>query len=83
MNFFLNGEFLCFTTLTNFVKKFLCQTLRRRANLEKTDLICQTTHQFCIFDSFNMCFDTQKDGDKSFQVVCLTVKSVSIEYVTG
>ena len=35
MNFFLNGEFLCFTLLSNLVKKFLCKTLRRRASLEK------------------------------------------------
>ena len=56
MIFFLNGEFLCFTLLSNLVKKFLCQTLRRRANLEKTELICQTTYQFCIFNSLNMCF---------------------------
>ena len=54
--FFLNGEFLCFTLLSNFVKKFLCQTLSRRANLEKTDLTCRTMYQFCIFDSFDTCF---------------------------
>ena len=53
---FLNGEFLCFTHLSNFVKKILCQTLRRRASLEKTDLICQMMYQFCIFDSFDTCF---------------------------
>ena len=41
--FFLNGEFLCFTLLSNLVKKVHCQALRRRANLEKTDLIRQTT----------------------------------------
>ena len=58
VNFFLNSEFLCFTLLSNFVKKFICHTLRRRANLEKSDLIRQrTTYQFCIFNSFNMCFD--------------------------
>ena len=49
MKFSLNGEFLCFTLLFNFVKKFLCQTLRRRANLRKTDLIRGTTYQFAHF----------------------------------
>ena len=39
MIFFLNGEFLCFTLLSNLVKRILCQTLRKRANLEKTNLI--------------------------------------------
>ena len=51
-----NGEFLCFTLLSNFLKTFLCQTLRRRASLGKTDLIRRTTYQFCIFDSFDVCF---------------------------
>ena len=50
---FLNGEFLCFTLLSNFVKKIPLQTLRRRASLGKTDLIRRTTYQFCIFDSFD------------------------------
>ena len=51
---FLNSEFLCFTLLSNSVKKiFFCQTLWRRANLEKTNLIHQVTFQFCIFDSFD------------------------------
>ena len=54
--FFLNGEFLCFTLFSNLVKKFICETLRRKADLEKTDLIHITTHQFCIFDSLDMCF---------------------------
>ena len=54
--FFLNGEFLCFTLLSNFGKKILCQTLRRRANLEKTDLMRATTYQFCIFDQLDTCF---------------------------
>ena len=54
MIFFLNGEFLCFTLLSNLVKKFICQTLRRN-NLEKTDLICRTMYQFCIFDSLDTC----------------------------
>ena len=53
---FLHGKFLCFTLLSNFVKKIICQTLMRRANLEKTDLIWGTTYQFCIFDSFDTCF---------------------------
>ena len=57
MNFFcMNDEFLHFTLPSNFVKKFLFQTLRRRANLDKIDLIQQTTYQFCIFDSFDTCF---------------------------
>ena len=57
MNFFcMNGEFLHFTLPSKFVKKFLFQTLRRRANLEKIDLIQQTTYQFCIFDSLDTCF---------------------------
>ena len=51
----MNGEFLCFTFLSNFVKKIICQTLRRRANLEKTYLIRRTTYQFCISDSFDTC----------------------------
>ena len=52
--FFLNDEFLCFLLLSNLVKKILCQTLRRRANLGKTDLIRRTTYQFCIFDSLDI-----------------------------
>ena len=40
---FLNSEFLCFTLLSNLVKKFLCQTLRRKANLEKTDANLEKT----------------------------------------
>ena len=55
--FLLNVEFLFFTLLFNFVKKCLCQTVRRRANWEKTDVIRRTTYQFCIFDSFDTCFD--------------------------
>ena len=53
----LNGDFLfnsrlfCFILLSNFVKKVPCQTLRRRANLEKSVLIRRTMYQFCIFDS--------------------------------
>ena len=53
---FLNSEFLCFTLLSNLVKKFLCQTPRRKANLEKTDLMHRTTYQFCILGSLDMCF---------------------------
>ena len=50
---FLNGEFLCFTLLYNFARKF---RKFRRANLEKSDLKRRATYQFCIFDSFNTCF---------------------------
>ena len=59
MNFFFffeHSEFLCFTLLSNFVKKILCQMLRRRANLETIDLIHQTTYWFCIFDSLDTFF---------------------------
>ena len=45
VRFFWNVELLCFTLLFNFVKRFICQTLRRRANLRKTDLIRRTTYQ--------------------------------------
>ena len=58
MIFFLNGEFLCFTLLSNLVKRILCQTLRKRANLEKTDLIIEmlnNIYQCCIFHSLNTC----------------------------
>ena len=54
-NFFLNSEVPCFTLLSNLVKNFLCQTLRGRPNLEKSDLIYRTTYQFCILDSFDTC----------------------------
>ena len=54
--FCMNSEFLHFILPSKFVKKFLFQTLRRRASLEKIDLIQQTTYQFCIFDWFDTCF---------------------------
>ena len=76
--FFLNSEFLCFTLFSNLVKKFICQTLRRWANLEKTNLIHQMTYKFCIFDSLDMflwCIDTKNDSDALFWVVCLTVRA--------
>ena len=70
--FFLNVEFLC-VTLSNFVKKIICQTLRRRANLEQTDLIRQTTYQFSICDSFDTCFGVSiRRTMVIHRVVCLT-----------
>ena len=77
MNFFLNSEFLCFTLFSNLVK-FICQTLRRWANLEKTNLIHRMTYKFWIFDSLDMflwCIDTKNDSDALFWVVCLTVRA--------
>ena len=56
-------------------KKNICQTLRRRANLEKTYLIHRMTYQFCISDSFDMC-----QVARAFRVVYLTFKGFCLLY---
>ena len=48
MNFFLNGEILCFTILSNFWKKCICQILRRKASLEKSDLYVERRINFAF-----------------------------------